>query len=106
MNLNSNHDNIGSVGLLRLHSHAQGFAGGVIVAFGVFLATNWLVLKGGNNVGAHLQLLGHFFIGYSVTFLGSLIGAFYGFIVGYLMGYSIAHIYNFAANRRDKNVTP
>jgi hypothetical protein len=60
----------------------------------IFIATNWLVLKGGNVVGPNLALLGQFFIGYSVTFVGSLVGFAYGFFTGFLMGYFIATIYN------------
>ena len=46
-------------------------------------------------VGPHLSLLGQFFIGYQVTFVGSLIGLAYGFVTGFLVGYCGARIYNF-----------
>ncbi|MGH9959169.1 MAG: hypothetical protein ACREBC_18910, partial [Pyrinomonadaceae bacterium] len=59
-----------------------------------FVATNWLVLKGGDPVGPHLALLGQFFIGYRVTFVGSLIGFVYGFLSGFTLGYVIATLYN------------
>ena len=58
------------------------------------VATNILVVKGGQNVGAHLQLLNQFFPGYSVTLAGSLIGACYGFAAGYVSGWIIAAVYN------------
>jgi hypothetical protein len=29
--------------------------------------TIWLVIKGGPNMGQHLQLLGQYFVGYSVS---------------------------------------
>jgi hypothetical protein len=80
--------------VLRLNCHILGFVLGIIGALAIFVATNWLVLKGGETIGPHLGLLGHFFIGYSVTFVGSLIGAAYGFIVGYLSGLLIGWIYN------------
>ena len=47
-----------------------------ILALGLFIATNWLVIKGGERVGPHLQLLSQYFIGYRVTFLGSFIDFF------------------------------
>jgi hypothetical protein len=68
----------------------MGFVGAIVI----FAATNWLVLKGGDVVGPHLGLLSQFFIGYSVTFVGSFIGAAYGFLVGYISGLIIGWIYN------------
>ncbi|HMJ08899.1 MAG TPA: hypothetical protein VK468_07830 [Pyrinomonadaceae bacterium] len=83
--------------VLRLNGHILGFVMGVIGAIAVFVATNWLVLKGGDVVGPHLGLLGQFFIGYSVSFLGSLIGAAYIFVIGYIGGLLISWIYNSVA---------
>ncbi|HEY6065940.1 MAG TPA: hypothetical protein VIY96_07265, partial [Thermoanaerobaculia bacterium] len=64
------------------------------------LATNWLVLKGGPVVGPHLALLRQFFIGYEVTFVGSLIGFAYAFVSGFLAGYLVSRIYNRVVRRR------
>ena len=86
------------VRVLRMRAKAQGFAAGAVGALGVFLATNWLVLKGGKNVGPHLSLLSQYFIGYEVTFVGSLIGALYGFATGFLLGYCVAATYNLFAS--------
>jgi hypothetical protein len=61
---------------------------------GLFLMTAWLLVKDGPNVGAHLQLLGNYFPGYSVTWLGSLVGLTYGALVGGVAGWSIGTIYN------------
>ena len=85
--------------LVRLNAKIQGLVVGLIVAFGIFIATNWLVLKGGDVVGPHLSLLGQYFIGYRVTFIGSLIGFGYGFVTGFLMGYFVAWMYNWIAFR-------
>ena len=52
------------------------------------------MLKGGENVGQHLQLLGVFFPGYRVTVLGSFIGLVYGFVFGYGVGRIIGAVYN------------
>jgi ABC-type dipeptide/oligopeptide/nickel transport system permease subunit len=49
---------------------------------------------GGDPVGPHLGLLGQFFIGYRVSFLGSIIGFAYGFALGTLSGSLIGWIYN------------
>ena len=80
--------------LMRLNSIVHGVVTGALFGLGVFLATNWLILKGGPIVGPHLALLGQFFIGYRVTFVGSLIGFAYGFALGFVVGYVVAWIYN------------
>lgn len=80
--------------VLRLNGHILGFIFGITAAFLIFAATNWLVLKGGEEIGPHLGLLGQFFIGYDVTFAGSFIGAAYGFLTGYLSGLIIGWVYN------------
>jgi len=80
--------------LLRLNARAWGIAMGLLLGFGLFLATMFLVIKGGPNTGQHLQLLRVFFPGYSVTTLGSLVGFVYGFVVGYGLGRLIGAVYN------------
>jgi len=90
--------------VLRLNATIQGVVAGLVVGFGIFVATNWLVLKGGNPVGPHLALLGQFFIGYEVTFVGSLIGFAYGFATGFLGGYATAKIYNYFAREEKTDV--
>jgi hypothetical protein len=80
--------------VLRINDKVLGVVFGVIVGTGVFVATLWLVVKGGPTVGAHLSLLSQFFPGYRVTYLGSFVGFLYGFLLGYLIGWSIAWLYN------------
>jgi len=87
--------------LLRLNAVVQGVVTGIVVGLGVFIATNWLVLKGGEVVGPHLALLSEFFIGYRVTFGGSLIGTGYGFVGGFIVGYFVARIYNWLVDLRE-----
>lgn len=81
-------------GVLLLNAKVVGLVLGILFALGIFVATNWLVIKGGERVGPHLQLLSQYFIGYRVTFIGSLIGAAYGFTLGTLCGALIGWIYN------------
>jgi ABC-type dipeptide/oligopeptide/nickel transport system permease subunit len=81
-------------GILRLNVKALGLTLGLICALAVFIATNWLVIKGGDPVGPHLQLLSQYFIGYRVSFKGSVIGSLYGFAVGFLCGMLLGWIYN------------
>lgn len=80
--------------LLRLNAVVHGVVTGLVAGIGIFIATNWLVLKGGEVVGPHLGLLGQFFIGYDVSFAGSLIGLIYGFAVGFFIGFGVARMYN------------
>jgi hypothetical protein len=87
--------------VMRLNAMVHGVVAGLLVGLGIFIATNWLVIKGGETVGPHLALLGQFFIGYRVTFVGSLIGFGYGFITGFLIGSFIAAMYNRMADFRE-----
>ena len=87
--------------LQRLNTKIQGVVTGIITGLVVFVTTNWLILKGGDVVGPHLALLGNFFIGYEVSFVGSLIGLAYGFLTGFLVGYVVSNMYNWIAERRE-----
>jgi hypothetical protein len=80
--------------VILLNSKLLGIVLGFLSGVGLFLVTNFLVLKGGPHVGAHLVLLSNFFPGYRVTFLGSLIGFFYAFVVGFLSGVVLGAVYN------------
>ncbi|MDR4510038.1 MAG: hypothetical protein MRJ65_17690 [Candidatus Brocadiaceae bacterium] len=53
-------------------------------------------------VGPHLQLLNQFFIGYSVSFPGSIIGLCYGFCLGIFSGWLTGLIYNSIVSFRKK----
>ncbi len=88
-------------GILRLNAKILGLVLGILMGLMIFIGTNWLLIKGGQMtrsgeyvVGPHLQLLSQFFIGYRVSFLGSIIGFLYGFALGTLCGAAIGWIYN------------
>ena len=89
-------------GVLKFNTKIWGLVCGLLLGLAIFVATNWIVIKGGHIdditgeyvVGPHLQLLSQFFIGYRVSFLGSIIGFLYGFGVGTLSGTLIGLIYN------------
>ncbi len=87
--------------ILKFNSSGLGLALGVIIGLVIFIATNFLVIKGGHIspngesiIGPHLQLLGEFFPGYKVSFKGSVIGFLYGFALGTIVGAAIGFIYN------------
>jgi hypothetical protein len=88
--------------LMRLNARIYGAVTGLVAGLILFIATNWLVLQGGPVVGPHLALLNQFFIGYRVTFAGSFVGLAYGIVVGFMVGYSVARIYNWLVELKDK----
>jgi hypothetical protein len=95
--------------LLRLNATVQALVVGVVAGLVIFIATNWLILQGGHIgpegdriVGPHLSLLSQFFVGYRVTFLGSLVGFAYAFILGFIIAYGIARIYNWCVDFKEK----
>lgn len=87
--------------IFRMNSNVFGLVAGLLFGSAIFVVTNWLLIKGGHVnaqgeyvVGPHLQLLSQFFIGYRVSFFGSLIGFVYGFAVGTIAGSAVGWIYN------------
>lgn len=88
--------------LMRLNAAITGMVLGLLLGLALCLATNILVIKGGEVVGPHLALLGQFFFGYTVTFAGSIVGFLYAFFLGFAAGYFFAHIYNKLADFRER----
>ena len=80
--------------VVLLNEKLLGIVLGFLFGAGLFLVTNFLVLKGGPNVGVHLGMLSNFFPGYRVTFLGSIIGFCYMFFVGLMTGAVLGAVYN------------
>ena len=74
-----------------------GLVGGSVLA----VATIWLLIRGGENVGQHLSLLANFFPGYSVSWIGVPIGFFWAGLACGLIGWVVGWIYNWVAGRRD-----
>jgi len=76
---------------VKLDRRALGLAAGILWAACVFLCTLWVVYRGG---GEHLELLGKFYPGYSVTLAGAFVGLVWGFVDGFLGGWILAWLYN------------
>ena len=85
--------------MLRINEQGWGIAIGMVLGLGLFIATNVLIIRGGESVGQHLSLLGVYFPGYRVTVVGSVIGFVYAFVLGYGIGRTIAVVYNRLAHR-------
>jgi hypothetical protein len=78
----------------KLDKLALGIAIGTVTGLIIFAATAFLIIKGGNTVGQNLSLLNQYFIGYSVTWVGSIIGLLYGFLSGFILGWTAAFLRN------------
>lgn len=78
----------------KLHAGILASVSGMIGGLALFVMTVILVLQDGPQVGHHLQLLSHYFIGYSVTWGGSVVGLLYGAMTGALFGWAVGYIYN------------
>ena len=78
----------------KLDCKAMGIAIGLWAALSLSAMTVLLVIDGGPFPGLHLELLSQFFVGYTVTLTGSIIGFGYGFITGFCAGWLIAFLRN------------
>ncbi len=94
--------------VMRLEAKMLALVLGLIFGLTIFVMTNWLVLAGGHInregeqvIGPNLALLGQFFIGYRVSFVGSLIGFAYGFALGTITGSIIGRLYNWLSSLRE-----
>ena len=86
--------------IARLRAGIMAIVGGVLSGVALLIATLWLIIRGGPNVGEHLQLLGHYFPGYSVTLVGAFVGFLWAALAGGVVGWLVAWIYNWVAGHR------
>ena len=75
---------------------------GMVCGAGLFVATVWLLIRGGPDVGRNLGLLSNYYPGYDVTWPGAVVGLFYGAVFGALVGWSTAWIYNQVTEFRER----
>lgn len=78
----------------KLDKTALGVAVGTVFGLGIFGVTIFLIEKGGEPIGPNLGLIGQYFVGYTVTLKGSLIGLAYGFVSGFFLGWFTAFLRN------------
>ncbi len=76
---------------MKLSAKGLGLSLGILWGLSVFLATLWIIWRGG---GATLQKLSQFYLGYSVTLGGAIVGLIWGFVDGLIVGALIAVLYN------------
>lgn len=87
------------IAVARLRAGILALAGGLVAGSGLAFATAWLVVRGGDTVGPHLGLLGHFFPGYTVSWPGVVVGFLYGFASGAALGGFVGALYNRLVDR-------
>ncbi len=88
------HEEILAPALARMDKLAFAVSVGTASGLLIFLATLWLVLKGGDVVGPNLRLLENYFFGYTVTVKGAFLAFAYAFLWGFLLGWLIAYLRN------------
>lgn len=87
-------DQLLKIAVVRLRSRVLAMVFAMLGGTLLFLATAWLLVRGGYDVGLHLNLLGNFLPGYTVSWPGAFLGFFYGALIGGTMGWTVAQIYN------------
>ena len=78
----------------RIDEFAFATATGTLVGLISCLATIWLLIQGGDNVGQHLQLIGQYFVGYTVSIAGAFIAFAYAFCSSFLFAWAFAYLRN------------
>jgi hypothetical protein len=78
----------------RLDRIALGIALGSVLGGLIFVATIFLLAKGGPNPGRNLSLLSQYFFGYRVSLVGAVVGLAYGLVSGFVVGWLIASLRN------------
>ncbi len=78
----------------RFDPIALGTAVGLVSGAALFVATAFLLLKGGEDVGQNLSLLGNYFLGYRVSWGGAVLGFLEAGLGGFGFGYVLAKMIN------------
>ncbi len=87
-------DDLVAEAFARYDPVALGGAVGSVSAIAVFVATAVLLVNGGEPLGPTLSLLGHYLIGYHVSWIGAILGAVEAGTAGSLFGYGLARVIN------------
>lgn len=90
--------------IIKIESHSLGLATACIFSILLFFSTNILILRGTADESINAALLSYYFPGYSVSFLGSLIGSIELFFLTYFTFRVFSFTYNKTSNYRYKNV--
>jgi hypothetical protein len=80
--------------ILLFDGRSMGVALGLLVATGLLISTNWLVVRGTADESVNAMLLSNYLPGYTVSPLGSLIGALELFTLTFVASWLFCRIYN------------
>ena len=78
---------------MALRRRALGLALGLVWGFTVMFSTLWLLFKGSS--GEIISQLKYFYLGYTFSYEGAVIGFMWGFLDGFIVGVAIAWLYNY-----------
>jgi len=76
---------------MNLRKSALGLSLGVVWGLAVFAVTLLATMRG---IGHTLQLLGVYYLGYTVSYPGSVVGLVWGFANGFVVGVLITWFYD------------
>ncbi len=77
---------------MEIRKRALGMALGLVWGLTIMLGTWWLLI--GNFRGGIISKLSQFYIGYSYSWGGAVIGFIWGFVNGFIAGVLIAWLYD------------
>jgi len=78
----------------KLDKTSLALAVGIVAATLLFIFTLLLTILPAPELSAKVELLGHYFYAYTVSFKGAVLGAIYGFGMGFLFGWMLAYLRN------------
>ncbi len=81
----------------RVDKLAFAIAVGSVCGLAIFITTLFLIIEGGKIGDRNLQLLGQYFIGYTITVKGAFVGMGYSFFWGFIWGWLIAYLRNLSS---------
>src|SRR3990167_7320291 len=90
---------------LRLNGIALGISIGAVIGAVLFANTSLLVIRGTAESSTHAALLSNYLPGYTVSFVGGLIGALELFILVFISSVVLAAIYNKVVDIRQGKIS-
>jgi hypothetical protein len=82
---------------MALRRRALGLALGLVWGFMIMFSTLWLLIRGSS--GEIISQLKYFYIGYTFSYEGAIIGFLWGFADGFLFGVATAWLYNYLSSK-------
>jgi tetrahydromethanopterin S-methyltransferase subunit G len=78
---------------MEIRKRALGIAIGLVLGLAMLLGTWYQLLLG--SPGEIMSKFSNFYIGYTYSWGGAVIGLIWGFVYGFVAGFIIAWVYNF-----------